>query len=237
VALITTIVVVILAAGAVITGYLLQPRPPASQSQTSQYSTTSGVAEAGLGGLLLSPVQVNTAMGATGMTVGGTTAAMTDSSANVADKACLPMQGPAEATVYGGSGWSAVRGQALKEPGDPWIHGADQYVVLFSSAHDAGAFFTASAERWPACANRQYSVTLPGQPDHAVLVGPVSNINGTLSAPQTFTANNGIGTCQRALTVANNVAVDVVTCFNNLPAQSDSAVNIAHQIAAKISTM
>jgi serine/threonine-protein kinase len=130
-----------------------------------------------------------------------------------------------------------VRGQGLKEPGDPWIHGAAEYVVLFSSAQDAGAFFTASAQRWPACAGRQYNVTLPGQPNHVVIVGQFSNMSGTLSAPQTFTANNGVGTCQRALTVASNVAIDVVTCFNNVPAESDSAVNIAHQIAAKVSAM
>ena len=36
----------------------------------------------------------------------------------------------------------------------------DQVVVLFSSAHDADAFFTASAQRWPACSNRQYTYTL-----------------------------------------------------------------------------
>jgi serine/threonine-protein kinase len=232
--------VVILAA----TGYLVWPHSPASQTRTAQSSTTSQpsttsqlVTEGALPALerlWLSPDQINTTVGATGMTVAGTSAGMVDSSANVADKNCLTMQGPAEASIYAGSGWSAARGEAFKEPGDHWIHGVTQYVVAFSSAHDAGAFFTASAQRWAACANRQYTVTLPGQPDHVVIVGPVSNTNGTLSATQTFKADNGIGTCQRALTVANSVAIDVATCFNNEAAQPDSAVNIAHQIAAKV---
>ena len=60
-----------------------------------------------------------------------------------------------------------------------------QDVVLFSSAHDAGAFFTASAQSWPACSNRQYTLTVAGKPDQVFTVGPVSNTNGTLSATST----------------------------------------------------
>jgi hypothetical protein len=44
-------------------------------------------------------------------------------------------------------------------------------------------------------------------------------------------------TCQRAPSVANNVIIDVSTCsLKRSDAQSDSAVNIAHQIAAKVPT-
>jgi hypothetical protein len=42
----------------------------------------------------------------------------------------------------------------------------------------SGAFFTASAQSWPACANRQYTVTVAGKPDEVWTVGPVSNTNG-----------------------------------------------------------
>jgi hypothetical protein len=59
-------------------------------------------------------------------------------------------------------------------------------------------------------------------------VGPVANRNGILSA--TVTPANSPGVCERALPVANNVAIDVTTCLGS----SGSAVNIAHQIAAKI---
>jgi len=65
-------------------------------------------------------------------------------------------------------------------------------------------------------------------------VGPVSNTNGTLSATQTQLSAQPkiIGwACQRALTVANNVAIDVSECSSS---QSGLAVNIAHQIAAKV---
>ncbi len=248
VALIAAIVVV-LAAGTGITGYLL--RQPSTISQPSTTSTTAPtttapitttpttappVAEAALEGLLLSPDQINTAMGATGMTVTGTFNGL-GTPDNLSDTACLPLDDGPTTPVYAGSGWSALRGQQLSEPGQSFTtftHLVLQDVVLFSSAHDAGAFFTASAQRWPACANRQYT-RLGGGPEQVMTAGPVSNANGTLSATQTGeTVNNWIWqSCQRALTVANNVVIDINACSKN---RSDSAVNIARQIAAKVPT-
>jgi hypothetical protein len=218
VGLIAATVVILAATG--ITGYLLHQHSTASQQ-------VAPVAQAALDGLLLSPDQINTAMGATGMTVTETMAATQDGSAYVADKACLPLDGPGDATVYAGSGWTAVRGQNLQEPDPPQLVG--QVVVLFSSAHEADAFFAASAQQWPAC--HRFTFTAPGEPGVDNTVGPVSNTNGTLSATLTKLGISAV--CQRALTVANNVAVDITSCSNN---QSDAAVNIAHQIAAKVPT-
>ena len=59
------------------------------------------------------------------------------------------------------------------------------------------------------------------------VVGPVSNTAGTLSATKTQVNADGWA-CQRALTVANNVAIDVSACSYN---PVDSGVKIAHQIA------
>ena len=239
---------VLFAAPQIIT-VLQRPHSPASQSQTAQPSTATQpptttppvtpVAEAALERLLLSPDQINAAMGATGITVNHTPTVMDDDS-DVADKACLPLDGPLIAPVYAGSGWSASREQVLQEPGNSWTHYVDQGVVLFSSAHDAGAFFTASAQSWPACANRQYTKAVAGQPDMVWTVGPVFNTNGTLSATETEGGGKtgyAWDSCQRALTVANNVVIDVDACSENRSdSQSGSAVNIAHQIAAKVPT-
>jgi hypothetical protein len=125
-------VVLILATGAGITGYVLrQPSNVSLPSNTSQPSTTlppttpapttpppaPPVAESALEGLLLSPDQINTAMGATGMTVttAGTTTAMADDSAIVADKACLPVASPGEAPAYASSGWKGAARTATPE--------------------------------------------------------------------------------------------------------------------------
>ena len=236
-AIVVVIGVILVAAG--IAGYLLRQPSTTSQPPTTSTTTAPPVAEAALDGLLLSPDQINAAMGATGMTTEGGYAVMDDNVANVADAACRPVDGPLIASVYVGSGWTAFREQSLQEPGNTPTHSVAQAVVLFSSAQQAGAFFTASAQQWPACANRQYTFTQAGKPDRVYTVGPVSNTNGTLSATETVgpPANWVWESCQRALTVANNVVIDVGACRKNRSdSQSDAAVNIAHQIAAKVPT-
>jgi serine/threonine kinase PknH len=168
-----------------------------------------------------------------------------DDSAKMADKACLPLMSPAQSEAYSGSGFRALSGQELNDapPGGKFTHRVTQVVVLFPSARDADAFFTASAQRWPACSNRQFNfASMAGKPAEVWTAGPVSNTNGALS--DTLTIGGGDAswtwdwaTCQRALTVANNVAIDVRACSGNRSdSQSDAGVNIARQIAANVPT-
>jgi serine/threonine-protein kinase len=224
-------IVAILAAVAGITGYLL--RQPSTTSQP-----VTPVAVTALEGLLLSPEQLNTAMGTTGMEVKTNATTMSDSAASVSDKACLPLSHNVETAVYDGSGWTAVLRQTAADPraGQQGGHMVEQAVVLFPSARDVGAFFTASTRSWSACSNRQFQFTSvnAGGAVTTDTVGPVSNTNGTLSATVTIDFGGfGTWTCDRALAVANNVAIDVDACIwgQNQP---DAAVNIAHQIAAKV---
>jgi hypothetical protein len=196
---------------------------------TATTSTTARpVAEVVLDGLLLSPAEFNTAMGATGMTVMATYDKMDDHSADVSNNDCLAMYGPGEPSVYAGSGASATRAQLLKDSADAsqTKYSAFQTVVLFSSADQAAAFFTDSSKRWPACSNLAYTISNRGMLD----VGPVSNTNGILSATETREGGDGWA-CQRALTVSNNVAIDITACGYD---QADGAVNAARQIAAKV---
>ena len=137
----------------------------------------------------------------------------------------------AESTVYTGTGYLAVHQQQLQD--DPDIDKAkfelDEAVVSFPSATDAANFFTASSQRWPACANQAFKDQGSNGTD-TWTTGPVANNNGVLSATHTQEGQRGWA-CQRALTVANNVAVDVDSCSYN---SDDSGVTIAHQIAAKV---
>jgi hypothetical protein len=212
-------VAVTLMVGAGVAGYFLH--------QPSGTTTAPPVAEAALDGLLLSPDQINTAMSATGMTVSKAATALVDDSGVISDKACLPVNDAAEAAAYAGSGYSAVRVQTLQGQ----IPVADQAVVLFSSGHDAGAFFTAAAQRWSACSNRQY--TENSTPPLVITVGPVSNASGTLNVTETVAVNGTPLMQERALTVANNVVIDVAAGGLSRPG---AAVNIARQIAAKVPT-
>jgi hypothetical protein len=246
VGLIAATVVILAAAG--VTFQLLRPHSPPSPSPIARPSTTAPttttpapappVAEAALDGLLLSPDQINSAMGTTGMAVTDNGTVMDDASAHDPDKACQAVDGPLMAPVYAGSGWTAFREQVLNEAGGnpPRF---DQGVVLFSSARDAAAFFTASAQLWPSCSNRQYTSTNASNQVEVWNVAPISNAAGVLSVAQTL---QGEPTwkwqfCKHALTVANNVVIDVSACTHT-PSdyQSDSAINVARQIAAKVPT-
>jgi serine/threonine-protein kinase len=252
--------VVTLAAGTAITGYLFRQVSTTSQpSATSQASATSTtisktaapttttptaappVAQSALQGLLLYPEQLDPVMGSTGMTLAGPKypTSTYDDTAYVPDKACIPQNSPATATALSGSAWTAVSGQELNDkPGGKWTHRVIQEVELFPSPQDAAAFFTASAQQWPACSNRQFNV-LAGQqgiPDNVWTVGPISNTDGVLSDHKTIQPGYWRWqTCQRALTVANNVAIDVIACSENRSdPQSDAGINIVRQIAAKV---
>jgi serine/threonine kinase PknH len=226
------VVIVAILAAASITGYLVFQRSRASQTPSARPGPP--VSEAALQGLLLSSDQLNTALGITGMGASTFSTVIGEPGASVSDKACLPLGGPGGPAVYAGSGWSAVREKLDTANADPVTQRFDpshfvsvfQVVVLFPAAHDADTFFTSSAQSWPNCATRQFTTTVFGATD-VWTVGPVSNTNGTLSATKTD-VNGG---CQRALTVANNVAIDISVCR---PSQYDGAVNIAHQIAAKV---
>jgi len=208
------------------TSEIITPTTSESRVDASSRAIDNAVAEGALKGFLLSPEQINTAMGATDMTVTKSRAAMSDDSATMEPKECLPIDGSAQAQTYAGSNFMAELDQTLQE-GDNFTHFAEQAVVLFPSAEQADAFFTASAQRWPAC--HQYAHI---QSKTQWTVGAISNTNGTLSTTATQQNANAPGWgCGRALAARNNVVIDVTTCSAN---PADSAVTIANQIAAKV---
>lgn len=188
--------------------------------------TAPPMTEGGLDDLLLTPDQVDSAMGAKGMTVGVHSDEMFDVSDFVPDKACLPLASVVEDPVYAGSGWTAVRKQELENPQNDRYVG--QAAVLFPSVRTANAFFAASTQKWPACSNRRYTFT-ENQPHTVYTVGSVHDTNSTLTVDATVEATGR--TCERALTVANNVVIDVAACSPNT---KDQGAAIAHQIAAKV---
>jgi len=179
-----------------------------------------------LAGLLLSSEQVSVAMGAVGMTVTNDQTSMSDNSATMAPQECLAIDGAAEAPVYANSGYWSERDQSLND-GDNFTHYLKQAVVLFPTVEKAGAFFDASAQQWPVC--RQYTHT---QSESQWSVGQISNANGTLSttATQQNASAPGWG-CEHALTLRNNVVIDINTCSADA---ADSALKIADQIAGNV---
>jgi PknH-like extracellular domain len=188
---------------------------------------------AALDGLLLDVSQINSAVGARSIKVWFSAKTMWDWSKNVSDRNCLAIDGPAQDKVYSGTGWTAMRGHRLDDSVDgskKRKHYAIQAVVAFPSAHDASTFYNNSMQSWSACSNRRFSDASPNQPDILWTVAGITNDNSTLSTSQVQEGGDG-WTCQRALTVRNNISIDIVSCAYS---QSGSvAIDIAQQIAAK----
>jgi hypothetical protein len=241
-------IVLILALGIGILAY--GERQPSTTSQPSTASTASTstsatpttappVTESALDGLLLSPAEISTAMGTPGMTsLGETNNSMWDSSAGVSPPECLVVDSGLEKNVYAGSGYTAARRQSLSAPEQSSSRRyAMQALVLFPSAQAASAFFSASSSQsWPACANRGYTsvnVYAKTSPPTYWQAGPVSTSNGTLAVTVTRQDSHDGWACQRALMASNNVVIDITACSHSA---TDQAVNIAHQIAAKVPT-
>ena len=89
--------------------------------------------------VLLSIGRLNEIVGSTAMTITSDLTTMTDHSADVSDRECLGAMYGAETPVYAKSGWTAVRDQVAREPGenDHWV---EQTAVLYPSAEHAAEF-------------------------------------------------------------------------------------------------
>jgi PknH-like extracellular domain len=219
----------------------------ASSSTTTTTPSKPPLAQAALANLLLTPAEIDSALGVTGSrSVRPIDQLNNDNPADIFPKSykfpeeCLYIMGAAQTSDYVGSGNTAVHGERDSAPLPEGADGPDpdvsQVVVLFPSAKEANAFFTATSQRWPACANRQD--TSPAEGDSPELVwkaGPVSNANGVLSSTASLSVSkNGTAVsqnCQRALTVRNNVVIDVEACRKD---PSGVALNVANQIAGKV---
>jgi len=177
--------------------------------------------------LLLSPEQVDVAMGTVGMSVTSTQTSMSDSSATMAPVECLAVDGAAEAPVYGDSGFRAERDQSLSN-GDDFTHYAKQAVVLFPTVEKARAFLDASAQQWSACS--EYTHTQSGSQWSVGQIAVAGDTLKTIAAQRDARAPGW--SCGRALELRNNVIIDINTCSAN---PGDSAVKIADQIAANVS--
>jgi hypothetical protein len=197
-------------------------------------TTSTPVAVSALDGLLLDPAQINSALGAKSMKMWFSTKAMWDWGSNITDKNFLAIDGPAQDRVYTNTGWTSLRGQRVDDSVDDskkCDHYALEAVVAYPSARDASAFYNSAVRGWPSCANRRFSDVTQSHPDVVWTVDAITNTNGTLSTSQVQEGGD-VWTCQRALTVRNNIAIDIVACSYNqsgLP-----AIDIAAQIAAKV---
>lgn len=197
-----------------------------AQTETARTMIPRPLVERELTGLLLSPDQVNSAMGATAMAVTHQQKDMSDNSASMAPAECLAIDGAAEAVVYAGSGFWAARDQSLND-GDAFTHYLKQAVVLFPTPEKAAAFVDASTRSWTAC--QDYTHVQSGTKWFAAQPTTAGGVLSTIATERDVAAPGWA--CGRALVARNNVVADVNTCSAD---PGDSAARIAGQIASNV---
>lgn len=186
------------------------------------------VAASMLADLLLKASTVSDIMGASGMRVEDSRSRMFDSARQFPDHACMPAWMPVEQSVYAGTNWTATVVQTLSEAA--LDHFVIQAATTFVNRDDAQSFFDATARRWSPCGERSFTTTKDGYRDTPWTFDTVADIDSTVWMTQ-HQDNTAGWSCQRALRVANNVAIDVLACKLYV---SDEAVTIANGIDARL---
>jgi hypothetical protein len=183
--------------------------------------------EAKLDDLLLSVGELNGIMGSAKMKVTSELQEMTDHSEEVSDPDCLGAIYGAEAPVYDGSGWTAMRDQVVREPGEDNDHWVEQTAVLFPSAEKAQKFFDDSKSSWKKCSGSSVSVDNGG----ATYLWQIDNLTSedTLITQMTAQEDANGWACQHALSVVSNVTVEAWGCGYSV---KDEAATIANEMVA-----
>jgi hypothetical protein len=183
-----------------------------------------------LDAVLLTIGEVNGIMGATQMKVTSELQEMTDHSGEVSDPDCLGAIYGAEEPVYAGSGWTTVRDQVAREPGENNEHWVEQTAVLYPSAEKAQKFFDQSKSLWGKCSG--YSVSVDDT--DSTYLWQIDNVTSEDTSITQMTAQQDAGgwACQHALSVVSNVTVEAWACSYDV---KDEAAAIADLMVANAS--
>ncbi|MGB6209697.1 serine/threonine-protein kinase PknH/PknJ [Mycobacterium sp.] len=210
--------------------------PPPTSSTTSTPTTTvesaPPVASAALSGLLLRPEQVAGIVGADALVQESFADTMIDDSQKVVEKDCVGVAAPDQHSVYGDSGWTGARSQALRNAGEgPRAFAVIQAVIAFPTADQAKKVVAAQKSQWNSCSGHTLTLVFPTPPSPQLwTIGKPEDADGTLRMTQQLKDGGGMK-CQRALAAHNNVAIDVSTCRYDVVNQ---AADIVNAIAAKV---
>ncbi len=163
--------------------------------------------------MLLSPKDIDAVMATSGMTPQALVTQMGDHRQLLPNLNCLGVWQVDEVGVYGDSGWSALRQVMMRTPNaEQWDDLVVQSVVTYHSVEDARKFFTESADRWSKCTNHHVNITLNGTPLPKWLSGDLTKTDNRLAIPVTRGSGDQTRACQRVLSVAVNVVIDVQAC-------------------------
>ena len=217
----------VIAASVLVSGCVSTVSGTAVRAQHAAPIDVAPLSAANLDDVLLSIGELNGIMGATNMKVTGELAEMTDHSGKVSDPDCLGAIYGAEEPVYADSGWTAMRDQVAREPGENNEHWVEQTAVLYPSAEKAQKFFDQSKSSWEKCSG--YSVSVDNA--DSTYLWKIDNVmsDDALITQTTTQKNAGGWACQHALSLVSNVTVEAWACSYDV---KDEAATIANAMVA-----
>jgi hypothetical protein len=182
-----------------------------------------------LDGVLLSTSALNGILGTSGLTVTVDTDQMRDQSDAVIDRKCLGAAYGAQEPVYADSGWTAVRDQVIREPGEHNKHWLEQAVVLYPSADEAKQFLGTSRSDWAKCTG----TLITFGDNNELQQWNVTDVTegGSIISQTSTPSGSAAGGCHHAMAAAANVIVETWACGESV---TDEAVTIADDIVTKI---
>jgi PknH-like extracellular domain len=223
----TCAVGVIVAASVLLSGCVSTVSGTAVRAHNAAPVNVPPLTDAKLDDVLLSIGELNGIMGSTQMKVTSALDEMTDHSGEVSDPDCLGAIYGAEEPVYAGSGWTALRDQIAREPGEDNEHWVEQTAVLYPSADKAQKFFDDSKSSWQGCAG--YSVSVDDA--DATYLWQIDSLTAEDTLITQMTAQEdakGWG-CQHSMSVVSNVIVEAWACGYSI---KDEAATIANEMVA-----
>jgi outer membrane murein-binding lipoprotein Lpp len=217
----------VIAATVLLSGCVSNVPGTAVRAQNAAPIDVPPLTEAKLDDVLLSVGELNGIMGSTQMKVTSELEEMTDHSGDVSDPDCLGAIYGAEEPVYAGSGWTAMRDQVAREPGEDNEHWVEQTAVLYPSAEKAQQFLDDSKSSWQKCSG--YSVSVDDA--DATYLWQIDSVTAedTLITQMTAQQDADGWACQHALSVVSNVTVEAWACGYSI---KDEASKIANDIVA-----
>ncbi|WP_193047199.1 sensor domain-containing protein [Mycolicibacterium baixiangningiae] len=177
--------------------------------------------------VLLPISELNGIVGTTRLAVTSDLEEMTDHSGDVSDPACLGAIYGAEEPVYADSGWTMVRDQVARDPGEDNQHWVEQTAVLYPSETEAQRFFDTSRTMWEGCA--RVDLTVDDGVVHSVWDMASVIEDGPLLTQMSVQRDADGWGCQHALSVVSNLTVEAWACAFTL---TDEAATIATEMAA-----
>jgi hypothetical protein len=202
---------------------------------TGASQSIKAVPDSALNGLLLSAADVEAVMGTSAMTPHPPVTAMTDHRNLLPNLNCLGVWQVNEAPIYDPSHFKSVVQQLLRSPDvEQWNYLVVQSVVSYSTTDGARDFFNQSADRWSKCSNHHVNIRLNDQPLPAWFSGDLTKTDNELSMPYTRGSGDQTRSCQRFLTVAANLILDIQACKPQQPTTVTAAAEIADKIESKL---